>query len=276
MKYIDLNDLDKLPGVPLKKGETFSFRCYAGIACFNRCCRNLNLFLYPYDVIRLKNNLHLTSDQFLEKYVVIVMRESNYFPSVMMRMSEDNESSCPFLNESGCSIYPDRPDTCRSFPVEQGVIYGGQMNKSRLIQFFRPPAFCLGRHENKTWTAHTWARDQNAIIYNRMTARWADLKRLFQINPWGQEGPRSAKAKMAFMATYNIDRFRDFVFNSSFLERYEVNSALVKKIREDDVELLKLGFDWVKFFVWGIKSASIRFISASSKKGLFYPPMPEF
>ncbi len=40
---------------------------------FSLCCRNLNLFLYPYDVIRLKKGLEITSDQFLDKYVDIVL-----------------------------------------------------------------------------------------------------------------------------------------------------------------------------------------------------------
>ena len=127
-----------------------------------------------------------------------------------------------------------------------------------MIQFFRPPDFCLGQHESKIWNAQTWAQDQNAILYNRMTARWADLKRLFQINSWVDEDWSSPKAKMAFMATYNIDRFRDFIFTSSFLKRYKLKNDRIKKIRKDDVELLKLGFDWVKLFVWGIKSRHIR------------------
>jgi hypothetical protein len=63
---------------------------------------------------------------------------------------------------------------------------------------------------------------------------------------------------MAFMATYNIDQFRDFLFNSTFLKRYKVKSALLKKIRTDDVALLKFGFDWVKFYIWGIKTKSFR------------------
>lgn len=258
MKYIDLDDLDGLPGVHLETGDTFSFHCHPEIACFNRCCRNLNLFLYPYDVFRLKKKLRISSDQFLEQYVDIVMRKSSYFPEVLLRMSADAEKTCPFLIESGCSVYSDRPDTCRTFPLEQGIIYEVQKNKSRVIQLFRPPDFCLGQHEDRTWTIKTWAQDQKAVFYNKMTAQWADLKRLFLVDPWGREGPQGPKAKMAFMATYNIDRFRDFVFNSSFLNRYKLNRALAKKIRLDDVELLKLGFEWVKFFVWGIKTPSIR------------------
>ncbi|MBW2251758.1 MAG: hypothetical protein JRF60_14315 [Deltaproteobacteria bacterium] len=60
------------------------------------------------------------------------------------------------------------------------------------------------------------------------------------------------------MATYNIDRFSDFVFNSSFLKRYKVKSALLKKIKTDDTQLMKFGFEWVKLFVWGIRTKNIR------------------
>ncbi len=88
--------------------------------------------------------------------------------------------------------------------------------------------------------------------------RWAKVKRLFQDNPWGLEGPEGSKAKMAFMAAYNVDRFRGFIFQSSFLKRYKVKSALLKKLKIDDVQLLKFGFEWVKFFIWGIKSKNIR------------------
>jgi hypothetical protein len=91
-----------------------------------------------------------------------------------------------------------------------------------------------------------------------MSARWAEIKRLFQSDPWGVEGHGGKKAKMAFMAAYNIDRFHDFVFKSSFLKRYHVKSKTLKKIKKDDVELLKFGFEWIKFFVWRIKTPYLK------------------
>ncbi|MBW2155302.1 MAG: YkgJ family cysteine cluster protein [Deltaproteobacteria bacterium] len=254
MKHIDIDDLDKIPGRRLETQDSFYFHCYPGIACFNRCCRNLNLFLYPYDVIRLKRRLDMDSDQFLEKYVDIVLRPSSFFPDVLLRMSQKEEKTCPFLNASGCSVYPDRPDTCRTFPVEQGVFYDAERNRTEFIHFFRPPDFCMGQHEKKAWTPQTWAKDQDAVLYNKMTARWAELKRLFQRDPWGSQGTEGPKAKMAFMATYNIDPFSDFLFKSSFLKRYKLKSKILKQIRSDDVELMKFGFEWVKFYVWGIQS----------------------
>ena len=68
MKNVDIDEIDKLPGIPIKGNDTFCFRCHPEVSCFNRCCRNLNLFLYPYDVVRLKQCLGLTSDEFLDEY----------------------------------------------------------------------------------------------------------------------------------------------------------------------------------------------------------------
>jgi Fe-S-cluster containining protein len=258
MKKIDSEDIDRLPGVRIEDADTFSFRCYPGIGCFNRCCRNLNLFLYPYDVLRLKNALGITSDAFLDKYVDVVLRPGNYFPEVLLRMSEDDEKSCPFLTPSGCSVYPERPDTCRTFPIEQGILYDADTKKDVPIYLYRPPEFCLGQYENDEWTLSTWAGDQDAGQHHKMTIRWAEIKRLFQTDPCGQEGRQGSKAKMAFMAVYNVDQFRDFVFQSSFLRRYKVKTAMLKKLKADDVDLLKFGFEWVKFFLWGIQSKHIR------------------
>jgi hypothetical protein len=142
--------------------------------------------------------------------------------------------------------------------MEHGVIYDAAAKKDKPVYFFRPPDFCLGPAENKKWTVASWAEDQDALLYRKMTMYWTELKRLFQDDPWGTEGPEGPKARMAFMATYNIDRFHEFVFNSSFLKRYKVKSAILKKIQNDDGELLKFGFDWVKLFLWGIKSKKIR------------------
>lgn len=259
MKSIDIQKPDALSGLRISENETFSFRCHADLACFNQCCRNLNLYLYPYDVIRLKNNLRITSDLFLERYVDIVLRSGNYFPSVLLKMSDNTERTCPYLTTKGCSVYPDRPDSCRTFPVEQGLLTSHENQKTKkLIYFFRPPDFCLGRHEDQRLTPKEWAVDQNAVEYNQMTAEWALVKELFRNNPWGNEGPDGKKGKMAFMSVFNMDAFRNFIFHSSFMRRYKIKAKLAKQIEKDDVHLMKFGFTWVRFFLFGIPSKQIQ------------------
>lgn len=254
MKQLDEKDLERLPGIRLRTGDAFRFHCHPGIGCFNRCCRHLNLFLYPYDVVRLRSRLALTSDEFLERHVDVVLRPGEHFPDVLLRMAEDAESTCPFLTPAGCRVYPDRPDACRTFPLEQGLRHAAETGADEALFLFRPPDFCLGRHEEKQWTVPEWVRDQQAGEYHRMTVRFAELRRLFQNDPWGAEGPAGRRAKMAFMAAYNIDRFREFLFGSSFLERFKVNTEVLRKIKKDDSALLLLGFDWIKLFLWGIPS----------------------
>jgi Fe-S-cluster containining protein len=258
MKSVDLKNMSNLPGRKLGENEPFSFRCHPDLACFNQCCRNLNLFLYPYDVICLKQNLGMTSDAFLDHYVDVVLRPGNYFPAVLLRMADNEEKTCPFLTDEGCSVYPDRPDTCRTFPMEQGLVVDQGAKAPELIQFYRPPDFCLGQYEDAPMTAKTWAEDQEAETHHQMTVMWAGLKAMFQNDPWEGEGPDGPRGKMAFMATYNLDRFRDFIFNSSFLKRYKVKSSVLKSIRANDVQLMKFGMAWVKFYLWGIKSKNLR------------------
>jgi len=91
-----------------------------------------------------------------------------------------------------------------------------------------------------------------------MTALWSELKALFTQDPWGPQGPEGQKAKMAFMAAYNVDQFRHFVFESSFLKRYKVKRELLKKIKLNDTDMMKFGFSWIRLFLWGIKSKKIR------------------
>lgn len=257
MKYVEDTDKGSILAQALEDGEIFSFDCHPGLACFTRCCRNLNLFLYPYDVLRLKNRLEISSGEFLDRYADMVMREGNYFPDVLLRMSDDAEKTCPFLTDAGCTVYADRPDTCRTFPLEQGIVFTGSEGKAADVYWFKPPDFCLGQHEARRWTTESWAEDQGAVTYHKMTARWSEVKALFQSDPWGAEGPTGARAKMSLMATYNLDRFREFVFQSTFLKRYRVKRATLERIAADEEVLLDFGLGWVRFFLFGMPCRDI-------------------
>jgi hypothetical protein len=261
MKIISAAALSACAGRRLSETDRFRFACHEGLSCFNQCCRNLNLFLYPYDVLRLKNRLGISAAEFLDRYVDVVMREGSYFPDVLLTMSETTEKTCPFLTDGGCAVYTDRTYSCRLFPIEQGLHYDGFAGDGRMVYFFRPPGFCRGQEEERSLTAGEWIADQEAEDYVRMTRRWAEVKALFAADPWGAEGPYGARGKMAFMAAYNMDSFRNFLFNSTFLNRYRVRDDRLKTIRESETELLLFGFEWIRHFVWGLPSDWLRQVS---------------
>ena len=53
------------------------------------------------------------------------------------------------------------------------------------------------------------------------------------------------------MACYDLDRFRRFVLESTFLERFEVEPEDVEKIKGDDVELYYLAMKWLEYGLLG-------------------------
>lgn len=258
MKIVEKDQVADLPGRQLAPNETFNFSCHAGLNCFNQCCRNLNLFLYPYDVLRLKQHLGMTSGQFIDTHTDLVMREGNHFPDVLLTMADNDQQTCPFLSEAGCTVYEDRPYSCRMFPVEQGALFNDDSQKPELVYFYRPPDFCQGQNESQTMTPQDWIDDQEAVKYVRRTQQWAEVKALFAADPWKGAGPYSPMAKMVFMAAYNVDDFRAFVFESTFLKRFKVKQAVLKKLRASDTELMAFGWEWIKLQVWGKPSSVLR------------------
>ena len=46
----------------LNLNSTFKFKCHPNVKCFTKCCRGINIILTPYDIVRLKNRLGLSSE----------------------------------------------------------------------------------------------------------------------------------------------------------------------------------------------------------------------
>jgi hypothetical protein len=66
------------------------------------------------------------------------------------------------------------------------------------------------------------------------------------------------KIQMFFMVSYNLDRFRDFIFGSRFLGMFEFDDGAVEKFRSDDLSLLRMGFDWLNFSLFGQKTMPLK------------------
>ncbi len=231
--------------------DIFRFDCHPGVSCFNRCCKDADMYLYPYDVIRMKNRLGISSGQFLKQHTFQAFRDNPYFPNLMLKMSDDKDKSCRFLSQKGCSIYEDRPFSCRAYPLERAVArIGGEMGPA-VCYFISDHSYCLGHNEPKEWTVQEWVEDQHLQRYNDMNDLWVDIDTIFRSNPWGPQGVNNPTLKMAFMACFNMDELRKFIRESTFLSRFAVPKERLQFIMESDVELMKIGFDWIKFFLAG-------------------------
>ena len=84
----------------------FKFECHKEVGCFTKCCRGINIILTPYDIIRLKNRLGISSEEFLAIYTKPRLLEKTDLPVVTLKLMDDDESSCPFVRDDGCLVYP--------------------------------------------------------------------------------------------------------------------------------------------------------------------------
>src|SRR5210317_1000027 len=102
--------------------KPFSFGCHPKVSCFTECCRELDLILTPYDVLRLCRELLIKPADFIERYVVEELDENGVFPVLYLGMVDDGRASCPFVSRDGCRVYNGRPGACRAYPIGRGTV----------------------------------------------------------------------------------------------------------------------------------------------------------
>ena len=235
------------PGMEPLGPEGFTFACNPEVPCFTRCCRRLELVLYPYDILRLKKRLGITSEEFLNTYAGVGQGANPYFPAVVLRMRPEPDYLCPFLHpEEGCLVYSDRPSACRTYPLERAVDRNPERGKARDFYFLVRHDYCQGHGLGRQWPLKEWLSDQQLLPFNLMADRWAEMDTLFAGNPWKGEGTAGPRQLLAFMVCYNIDRFRDYVRDHDLLRTTRLDKARRRAIELDDEALLSFGFDWLK------------------------------
>lgn len=240
---------------PLEEG-TFAFACRPGLSCFTECCRDLNLVLTPYDVLRLKNRLRLSSMDFLDRYTVIVPKEHNGLPAVRLKMEDNERRTCPFVTAKGCQIYEDRPGACRIYPIGRASSKTQGQERPREFFFTVREDHCRGFEESKEWTVEAWCQDQGLEPYQQLNDLWMEI-----VTRKGSLGPREVVEKkhhMFFMASYNLDQFRRFVLETRFLSLFDLPETRIEKIKTDDLELQKLALEWLKFSLYGEKTLPLK------------------
>lgn len=238
------------------EGHAFRFRCHPGLSCFKQCCARLRLLLTPYDIIRMKTRLGLSSEHFLDLYTETIIDKSSRFPMIRLRMGSDEMGTCPFLGQEGCEIYDDRPAACRLYPLGRAATMVGGEKTARERFFIVAERHCKGFAEEREWTVEEWMRHEGLDAYNRINDPWLDV--ITSSKTLGRAADALRKFQMFAMVSYNLDRFRAFLFGSSFFDLFDVQKETRDSLLKDDVALLKFGYDWLKMSLFGEETALIR------------------
>jgi uncharacterized protein len=90
---------------PLGRDSQFAYTCNRCMTC----CHDAHIALDPYEIARLARNRQLTTTAFIARYLTE--------GGIVLRNRED--TSCVMLGADGCTVYADRPQICRTYPLKR-------------------------------------------------------------------------------------------------------------------------------------------------------------
>jgi uncharacterized protein len=231
--------------------EVFFFLCHPGVACFTHCCRQLELALTPYDVLRLKNAAGLKSSDFLERYVIIEREEKETFPRLYLTMVDDGKASCVFVSDQGCTVYDNRPGACRAYPLGRAAML---KDRNTLNEFYvlLEEAHCQGFSQNRPQSPKQYCQDQGLISYNRFNDAVATILQHDKI----RQGIILSEQQIEtyILALYDLDTFRKKLLAGQLPD--VPRDAPRKQELEKDEPLLLFAIDWLKNSLFGRYSSN--------------------
>ena len=234
---------------PLKAHERFQFDCSPRVTCFNACCRDLNQFLYPYDIIRMKETLQISSGVFLQRYTTRHVGPETGLPVISLRPQSHQSLACPFVTPQGCGVYPGRPASCRLYPLARAISRQPETGTIREHFALIKESHCCGFQEGTTRTARQWMKEQGVAEYNRHNDRMITilgLKRQHHPQPLDL-----AQTHLFYRTLYDLDHFRESLDQQRVFQKLRIPENLRDAASKDDVELLKMAEKWVILNLFG-------------------------
>ena len=89
----------------LGRDSPFAYTCNKCMSC----CHDAHIALDPYEIARLARNRHLTTTEFIARFLTE--------GGIVLRNRED--TACVMLGADGCTVYADRPQICRTYPLKR-------------------------------------------------------------------------------------------------------------------------------------------------------------
>jgi len=233
------------PQLSLESG--FSFQCHRGLACFNRCCRTPTIILSPYDILRLREFLGITSGEFLERYTRRQTEAISNLPLIFLDPFQADEPGCPFLGDAGCTVYSQRPAACRLFPITMG----SQLTPEGVVDhyFCRELDYCQGFAEDVQWTVASWQADQGFGEYDRGRRAWLEL-----MLKQALVGPVDGRVQELFATiAYDLDKFRQLIAEPAFRQACGADPEIMENLNTatSDAALLEFGYRYLNSVLFG-------------------------
>lgn len=233
--------------------KTIQFRCHREIKCWNACCSNIDITLTPYDVLRLKNRLGISSGEFLKQYTFPYEMDQDGMPGIKFNPVEGG-SACQFMTPEGCSVYEDRPNACRYYPIALLSMRRSDEFTDRTAYALVQEKHCLGHQEPRPLTIDDYRAEQKVADYDEKSRGWRQLVLKRKSAGPGIGRPPAVSNQLFFMASYDIDRFRAFVISEPFNNTYTIPVETMAELIADDEKLMEFSFAFLRHVLFNERS----------------------
>ena len=243
--------------VELRDDSTFQFRCHPGIACFNACCKDIDITLTPYDIVRLKRHFGMTSKELVAEYTVPFEMDSDGMPGLKLR-TKPGTTECALLGARGCTVYDDRPVACRYYALGNMGVRRKDERQVEDIYFVVKESHCLGHEERHQQTIAEYRAEQGIEHYDEMNRAWRDivLKKRSSGPTVGTPSPRSLQ--LFDMCSYDLDSFRAFIRSDGFRDVFDADDAMLEALARDEDKLLAFSMRFLNQVLFGAQTIPIR------------------
>lgn len=244
--------------------DEIQFRCRPGIACFNECCKNIDIVLTPYDIVRLSRHLNIPTWEFLLKYSMHYDMDAHGMPGIKMRPSEGS-TACQFMTENGCSVYQDRPTACRYYAMGTMGIRRKDSSALEDVYFLVKEPHCLGHAEDRTLSVRAYRQEQQVEPYDDMNREWLNIIVKKRSSGPTVGAPSERSFQLFALASYDLDAFREFTQSDSFQSMFDLDAVLNYQINTDDEALINFAMRFLKQVLFGERSLPMK-AGASEKR----------
>jgi Fe-S-cluster containining protein len=259
MRNASDNAMPSSPVIPvqLSLDDKFQFRCHKGIACFNKCCENIDIMLTPYDIVRLKNRFGISAREFIDRFTVDFAMDGQGMPGLKLKTREGS-TACVNLTPEGCGVYSDRPAACRYYALGLVSMRRKDAPLAEDSYFVVREDHCLGHHEPHVQTIREYRKEQRVDQYDNVNREWHEiiLKKRSSGPTVGRPSQRSFE--LFFLASYDIDGFRDFVASAGFDEVFDLDLSFKRELMEDEIKLLRFGFRLLRQVLFGERTIALK------------------
>ena len=154
----------------LEAGDKLKFRCHKEVSCWNACCSKANVTLTPYDIVRLKKHLNISTTNVLAKHTVPFELDHGGMPGIKLRT--DNDGACLFMTDQGCSVYENRPTACRYYPSGLLSMRAIDKNVDERSFLLIKEDHCKGHEEDQIQTVQEYRENQGVVEYDDYNREW--------------------------------------------------------------------------------------------------------